>query len=248
VEAQTAKRNTDTALADVQQEYADMKRKYGASNDLIASLKQQVAALEQTRDHAMGEIQGLQGQLGELQKLYAPCPNMIAGLQGEVAGRDDKIKLQHTEIEGLHLKVKDLKGHLGRLDKKLAAELEKEEALARSLAEERKKETALEASLAKEREDLAATKAALERDEAALRDNTEVFANKDAEIAELKRHLVKIKLDLGDLMKAHEPCEGIIDSLRRELQDMEKAKDGQIKELMTHLSRVVSESDDLHVD
>ena len=140
MEAQTAKRNTDTALADVQQEYADMKRKYGASNDLIASLKQQVAALEQTRDHAMGEIQGLQGQLGELQKLYAPCPNMIAGLQGEVAGRDDKIKLQHTEIEGLHLKVKDLKGHLGRLDKKLAAELEKEEALARSLAEERKKE------------------------------------------------------------------------------------------------------------
>ena len=41
-----------------------------------------------------------------------------------------------------------------------------------------------------------------------------------------------------DLMNAHGRSAGTIDSLRTELAEVEKAKDTQIKELMTHLSRV----------
>ena len=39
-------------------------------------------------------------------------------------------------------------------------------------------------------------------------------------------------------MNAHGRWAGTIDSLRTELAEVEKAKDTQIKELMTHLSRV----------
>ena len=86
----------------------------------------------------------------------------IAGLQSEL----DNIRAAHAPCEGL---IKELKAHLARLDKELAAELEKEEALARELAEEKRKEAELEQSLKK-------TKADLEKDERDLAEDKKVRA------------------------------------------------------------------------
>ena len=86
----------------------------------------------------------------------------IAGLQSEL----DNIRAAHAPCEGL---IKELKAHLARLDKELAAELEKEEALAKELAEEKRKEAELEQSLKK-------TKADLEKDERDLAEDKKVRA------------------------------------------------------------------------
>ena len=57
-------------------------------------------------------------ELNALKIEHAPCPNLIAALRDEL----EKFKVANAE----------LKVHLARLDKKLAAELEKEEKLKRS--------------------------------------------------------------------------------------------------------------------
>jgi len=76
--------------------------------------------------------------------------------------------------------------------------------------------------------------------QAALSDIAVALARKDAEIAELKKQLAKSELDQQDLMNANRQSAGTIDSLRTELVEVEKAKDAQIKDLMTHLSQVDS--------
>ena len=109
-----------------------------ASKDAqIEDLKKRLAATEKQR--------------AKLEKAHAPCQNIIAGLKKDLAAA----KAEH---EPCAAQIKELKAHLARLDKKLAQELEKEEALAKELAEEKRKEAELEQSLKK-------TKADLEKDE-----------------------------------------------------------------------------------
>ena len=102
------------------------------------------------------------GLLDALKKAHAPCPDIIKGLKKD-------LKAAKAEHEPCAAQIKELKAHLARLDKELAAELEKEEALARELAEEKRKEAEQEQSLKK-------TKADLEKDERDLAEDKKVRA------------------------------------------------------------------------
>lgn len=98
-----------------------------------------------------------QNTVGELKKelealniKYAPCPNIIAGLQGEL----QMAKAAHAPCAA---QINELKQHLQRLDKKLAAELEKEEQLKKNLKK---------------------TQEELEKDEQNLEEDKRLFATK----------------------------------------------------------------------
>jgi len=106
------------------------------------------------------QLNALKKALDALKKEHAPCPGIIAGLQSEL----EAAKAAHAPCDA---QIKELKAHLARLDKELAAELEKEEALAKELAEEKRKEAELEQSLKK-------TKADLEQDERDLAEDKKV--------------------------------------------------------------------------
>ena len=58
----------------------------------------------------------------------------------------EALSAEHARSQGT---VFELRGHLSKLDEKLAEELEKEEALAKTLAEEKRKEVELEKMLQK---------------------------------------------------------------------------------------------------
>ena len=75
----------------------------------------------------------MQKELDALRKAHAPCPHVIAGLESELTA----LKLAHTPCGD---QIKELTAHVARLDKRLAEELEKEEALAKELGEEKRKE------------------------------------------------------------------------------------------------------------
>ena len=79
--------------------------------DFSVSLTHFICKIQNTLDETKQELNALKIE-------YAPCPNLIAALRDEL----EKFKAANTE----------LKAHLARLDKKLAAELEKEEKLKRS--------------------------------------------------------------------------------------------------------------------
>jgi len=113
------------------------------------------AVVEDKKLHAgtFTGIVGLRKELDALRKAHAPCADTLQA-------RDDQIK--------------ELKAHLARLDKKLAEELEKEEALAKELAEEKRKEAELEKTLAQEQANLKKTKAELAKDEKDLADDKKV--------------------------------------------------------------------------
>ena len=118
-----------------------------ASKDAeIEDLRKRLAATEKARV--------------ELQHAHDPCHDIIKGLKKD-------LKAAKAEHEPCAAQIKELKEHLARLDKELAAELEKEEALAKELAEEKRKEAELEQSLKK-------TKADLEKDERDLAEDKKV--------------------------------------------------------------------------
>ena len=112
----------------------------------IENLKRQLEVSEQQR--------------ADLARAHTPCPDIIAGLKKEL----DNVKAAHAPCEA---QIRNLKGHLGRLDAELASELAKEEALLKQLSEEKRKETELEESLKK-------TKADLDKDERDLTEDKRV--------------------------------------------------------------------------
>ena len=113
----------------------------------------------------------------------------IAGLESEL----DKIRAAHAPCDA---QIKELKAHLARLDKELAAELEKEEALAKELAEEKRKEAEQEQSLKK-------TKADLEKDERDLAEDKKVRSI----ITKGCDHVMTASTGLSALMRALETME-----------------------------------------
>ena len=146
-----------------------------ASKDAqIEDLKKRLAATEKQR--------------AKLEKAHAPCQNIIAGLKKDLAAA----KAEH---EPCAAQIKELKAHLARLDKKLAQELEKEEALAKELAEEKRKEAELEKMLAK-------AKADFDKDEQALAEDKKVFVSKDAKIEDLADRIGHLKQQI-DLSLIH---------------------------------------------
>jgi len=150
------------------------------------------------------EIAKLQRELEAARAALAACEVKVTELQGQVGA----LEKAHETDEST---IKKLKESLAKLDKKLAEELEKEEALSRSL----------------------------EKDEKELAEDKKAFVSKDAEIADLKRQLEELRrllndvetakrlVDLlladvqkqyADLRAEHAPCSGIIASLREQLE------------------------------
>jgi len=127
VEAQTAKRNTDTALADVQQEYADMKRKYGASQDLVVTLRQQVQTLESGWVEAMEEVDLKNAELGALSskmsdahamKRLAHVHNKLDTLQANPSKRDSTE--QDSRLQDAFAEIAHLKGQVETLHNRMS--------------------------------------------------------------------------------------------------------------------------------
>lgn len=154
-----------------------------------------------------GELEAVKAQLAEVHREHAPCHHAHESLQREL----EAVRAAHGQCE---VQIKELKAQLGRVDKELA--------------EEGEKEGALEARLAKTEADLA-------KDEEALAEEKRVFMSKDAEMADLKRRLVTCQMDLDDAVKAHEACADNMDWLRKELAEVRRAKDTETQKLKAHL-------------
>ena len=159
----------------------------------------------------------------------------------EISAQKDELVAVRASLTRCEGQIKDLKTLVARLDKTLAEELEKEDALKKNLDAELLKEAELEIELAVKRRKeeelqkyLEKTKAELEKDEQQLADDKKIFESKDAEIADLKKRLTEVQ-------KKHEPCDGLIKTLREKitlletsrdkLQNAIEAKDTQIDEM-----------------
>ena len=163
-----------------------------ASGSLPLPSRDDEAVVEDKKMHAstFTGIVSLRKELDALRKAHAPCAATLQAM-------DDQIQ--------------ELKAHVARLDKRLAEELEKEEALAKDLGEEKRKEVELEKSLTQVKLNWKKTLKDLAEDK-------KMIASKDTEIADLKKRL-------DELEKKHSPCDDLITFLRKQIATLEMSSD-----------------------
>ena len=170
-----------------------------ASGSLPLPSRDDEVVVEDKKMHAstFTGIVSLRKELDALRKAHAPCAATLQAM-------DDQIQ--------------ELKAHVARLDKRLAEELEKEEALAKELGEEKRKEAELEKSLTQVKLNLNKTKTALAKNDKDLAEHKKMIASKDTEIADLKKRL-------DELEKKHSPCDDLITFLRKQIATLEMSSD-----------------------
>ena len=135
----------DAEIADLRKKIAEVQKQGSSLDELAASLRKQIAALELGRDYAKGEVEDLKKQLADLQRLYAPCPHTIAMLQSELAAfkanfdKDEQALAEDKKVfASKDAKIEDLADQISGLKKQIDALMTENKRLQQELDDARR--------------------------------------------------------------------------------------------------------------